>query len=151
MRLYGAHRRRGGANPLGVGVIAVGSSYYIQEERYFRDRYSQTVDMLARAFQAFKNEAHRPTLIIVDSHIGYGSSKQDSHTAHGEPLGEKVIADGFPMPRTMQSLEARSGATLILTIEQDLPLSGLFVQPTPLNSQGNRAATRFARTARCTR
>src|SRR5215210_7427083 len=51
------------------------------------------LDMLARAFQAFKNETHRPTLIIVDSHIGYGSSKQDSHTAHGEPLGEKVIAE----------------------------------------------------------
>jgi transketolase len=49
--------------------------------------------MLARAFEAFKNEAHRPTLIIVDSHIGYGSKKQDSHTAHGEPLGEDVIAD----------------------------------------------------------
>jgi transketolase len=51
------------------------------------------VEMLAAAFQGFKNEAHRPTLIIVDSHIGYGSSKQDSHTAHGEPLGEKVIAE----------------------------------------------------------
>ncbi|HEX8200048.1 MAG TPA: transketolase, partial [Isosphaeraceae bacterium] len=50
-------------------------------------------EMLARAFQGFKNEGHRPTLIIVDSHIGYGSSKQDSHTAHGEPLGEKVIAE----------------------------------------------------------
>jgi transketolase len=51
------------------------------------------LSMLERAFEVFKNETHRPTLIIVDSHIGYGSSKQDSHTAHGEPLGEKVIAE----------------------------------------------------------
>ena len=42
MRQYRAHRRRGGANPLGVGVIAVGSSYYIQDEEYFRDRYSSS-------------------------------------------------------------------------------------------------------------
>lgn len=49
--------------------------------------------MLARAFEVFQNEQHRPTLIIVDSHIGFGTKKQDSHTAHGEPLGEDVIAD----------------------------------------------------------
>ena len=40
MRQYGAQLRRGGVNPLGVGVIAVGSSYYVQDERHFRDRYS---------------------------------------------------------------------------------------------------------------
>ncbi len=34
--------------------------------------------MLARAFEVFQNEKHRPTLIIVDSHIGYGSAKQDT-------------------------------------------------------------------------
>jgi len=39
MRQYGAQRRRGGDNPLGVGVIAVGSLYYLQDETYFRDRY----------------------------------------------------------------------------------------------------------------
>src|SRR5258708_4966536 len=34
----------------------------------------------------------RPTLITVDSHIGYGSPhKQDTHAAHGEPLGEEEI------------------------------------------------------------
>lgn len=38
MRQYGAQRRRGGANPLGVGVVAVGSSYYVQDEGHFRDR-----------------------------------------------------------------------------------------------------------------
>ena len=49
------------------------------------------LDMLARAFATFQNEAQRPTLIIVDSHIGYGSHKQDSSGAHGSPLGEDEI------------------------------------------------------------
>ncbi|MCH9608801.1 MAG: Transketolase [Chlamydiales bacterium] len=50
------------------------------------------LDMLARAFHTFLNTNDRPTLIIVDSHIGYGSPhKQDSHSAHGEPLGEEEI------------------------------------------------------------
>ncbi len=40
MREYRAQRRCGGANPLGVGVIAVGSSYYVQDEGYFRNRCS---------------------------------------------------------------------------------------------------------------
>lgn len=50
------------------------------------------LDMLARAFQTFKDETQRPTLIIVDSHIAWGApNKQDTHAAHGEPLGEEEI------------------------------------------------------------
>ena len=50
------------------------------------------LEMLQRAFMTFKKEADRPTLIIVDSHIAYGSpNKQDTHAAHGEPLGEEEI------------------------------------------------------------
>ena len=48
--------------------------------------------MLERAFGVFKKTIDRPTLIIVDSHIGYGSPhKEDSPAAHGEPLGEEEI------------------------------------------------------------
>ncbi|MCA9668902.1 MAG: transketolase [Myxococcales bacterium] len=48
------------------------------------------IEQLTRAFRAFKAEATRPTLIIVDSHIGWGSpNKQDSAAAHGSPLGEE--------------------------------------------------------------
>ena len=39
MRQYKAQRRRGGPNPLGVGVIAVGSIYYLQDPGWFGDRY----------------------------------------------------------------------------------------------------------------
>ncbi len=50
------------------------------------------LDMLARAYKIFLNTKDRPTLIVVDSHIGYGSPhKQDSSDAHGEPLGEEEV------------------------------------------------------------
>jgi transketolase len=50
------------------------------------------LEMLARAFETFQKTKDRPTLIIVDSHIGYGSPhKQDSNAAHGEPLGEEEV------------------------------------------------------------
>jgi len=39
IRQYRAQRRRGGDNPFGVGVISVGSIYYIQEDCYRRDRF----------------------------------------------------------------------------------------------------------------
>src|SRR2546425_7153335 len=50
------------------------------------------LEMLRRAFQVAQKEDERPTLIIVDSHIAWGSpNKQDTHGAHGEPLGEEEI------------------------------------------------------------
>jgi transketolase len=49
-------------------------------------------ELLARALEVFKQTDDRPTLIIVDSHIGYGApNKQDTSAAHGEPLGEEEI------------------------------------------------------------
>jgi transketolase len=50
------------------------------------------LEMLDRAFATFRAERERPTLIIVDSHIAYGApNKQDTHGAHGSPLGEEEI------------------------------------------------------------
>ena len=47
------------------------------------------LELLARAFDTFLASRDRPTLIIVDSHIGYGAPhRQDTKEAHGEPLGE---------------------------------------------------------------
>ena len=52
----------------------------------------QRPSTLDRAFQTFHDTHDRPTFIIVDSHIAWGSPhKQDTHTAHGEPLGEEEI------------------------------------------------------------
>lgn len=50
------------------------------------------LEMLARGFRTFQDTTDRPTLIIVDSHIGYGSPhKHDTNEAHGEPLGEEEV------------------------------------------------------------
>ena len=45
-----------------------------------------------QALAMFQSEHDRPTLIIVDSHIGYGAPhKQDTAAAHGEALGEEEV------------------------------------------------------------
>jgi len=50
------------------------------------------LNMIERAFQTFHNEEHRPTLIIIDSHIAYGApTLQDTPEAHGAPLGEAEV------------------------------------------------------------
>jgi len=50
------------------------------------------LDMIGRALDTFHKTTDRPTLIILDSHIGYGSPhKQDTNAAHGEPLGEEEV------------------------------------------------------------
>ena len=50
------------------------------------------LDQLAQALDAFEAEQDRPTLIVVNSIIGYGApTKQGSHSAHGEPLGVEEV------------------------------------------------------------
>jgi len=50
------------------------------------------LDQLAQALDAFEAEQDRPTLIVVQSIIGYGApTKQGSHSAHGEPLGVEEV------------------------------------------------------------
>ena len=52
------------------------------------------LELIERAFARFRENDDRPTLIIVDSHIGYGSPhKQDTAAAHGEPLGEEEVRE----------------------------------------------------------
>ena len=47
---------------------------------------------LDRAIEAAKAEDERPSMIVVRSHIGYGSpNRVDTAKAHGEPLGEEEI------------------------------------------------------------
>ena len=44
------------------------------------------------ALEIFRKTQNRPTFIILDSHIGYGSPhKQDTAAAHGEPLGDEEV------------------------------------------------------------
>jgi len=63
---------------------------------------------LGVAFDAFRAETQRPTMIVVDSVIGYGSpNKAGTHSAHGEPLGvDEVKATkrfyGWPADETFR-------------------------------------------------
>jgi len=46
---------------------------------------------VARGLHSFLTEHERPTLMLVHSHIGYGSPVEDSPKAHGEPLGADAV------------------------------------------------------------
>jgi transketolase len=50
------------------------------------------LERIEDALAIFRSTEDRPTLIILDSHIGYGSPhKVDTAAAHGEPLGEDEV------------------------------------------------------------
>jgi transketolase len=46
---------------------------------------------VTRGLHSFLTEHERPTLMLVHSHIGYGSPVEDSPKAHGEPLGADAV------------------------------------------------------------
>jgi transketolase len=50
------------------------------------------LERIEHAFDIFRKTKERPTFIVLDSHIGYGSPhKQDTAAAHGEPLGDEEV------------------------------------------------------------
>jgi transketolase len=63
---------------------------------------------IERALSIFRATKGRPTLIVLDSHIGYGSpNKQDTSAAHGEPLGAdeiRLVKRAYGWPEDAQFL-----------------------------------------------
>jgi transketolase len=60
------------------------------------------VEALAGAIRLAREDKAHPSLVVVRSHIGYGSPKQDTAAAHGEPLGPEAAratkqALGWPL------------------------------------------------------
>lgn len=53
---------------------------------------SEDIDALENAIKEAKADNEHPSLIIVRTHIGYGSPKQDNASCHGEPLGAEGVA-----------------------------------------------------------
>jgi transketolase len=50
------------------------------------------LDGMVKAIETAQKTTDRPTLICLKTHIGYGApNKQDTHSAHGEPLGADEI------------------------------------------------------------
>ncbi|HWW05270.1 transketolase [Collimonas sp.] len=83
-------------------TLSAGTDITFSEDRARRfDAYgwhTQTVEdgnnlaALARALDAARGETRRPSLILVRTHLGYGSpNKQDSFEAHGSPLGVEEL------------------------------------------------------------
>ena len=66
------------------------------------------IDRIQHALEVFQKTTDRPTLIILDSHIGYGSPhKQDTSAAHCEPLGVdevKLCKRAYGWPEDAQFL-----------------------------------------------
>lgn len=62
---------------------------------WYVDRVEDGNDLAAldRAIESASSEGERPSLIIVDTHIAYGSpNKQDTAESHGAPLGAEEVA-----------------------------------------------------------
>ncbi|MDO4921098.1 MAG: transketolase [Phascolarctobacterium sp.] len=53
---------------------------------------SEDVEAMAEAIKEAKADTLHPSLIIVRTHIGFGSPKQDNASCHGEPLGADALA-----------------------------------------------------------
>jgi transketolase len=97
-------------------TLSAGTNVAFTENRALRFEaygwHTQTVengnDLVAidRALRAAQAETERPSLILVRTHIGYGSpNKEDTFAAHGSPLGEKEVkltkqALGWPLEPT---------------------------------------------------
>lgn len=66
------------------------------------------IEQIDHALKVFRKTEGRPTLIILDSHIGYGSPhRQDTSAAHGEPLGPdevRAVKRAYGWPEDAQFL-----------------------------------------------
>ena len=70
----------------------VGARFRAYGWNVLRVHDANNLDSIAKALAAFRETKERPTLIILDSHIGYGAPhKVDTSAAHGEPLGEDEV------------------------------------------------------------
>ena len=83
-------------------TLSAGTDITFSEDRARRFEgygwHTQSIDdgndlaALARALSSARAEIRRPSLILVRTHLGYGSpNKQDTYKAHGSPLGEEEV------------------------------------------------------------
>ncbi len=69
----------------------VGARFQAYGWQVIRISDGNNLDAIHAAVQQAREETAHPSLIMVKTHIGYGSPKQDSASAHGEPLGEEAL------------------------------------------------------------
>ena len=83
-------------------TLAAGTDITFTEDRAARFKaygwHVQTIadgndiGLIEMAIKKAKRQTGKPSLILVRTHIGFGSPEQDSYKAHGSPLGEKDVA-----------------------------------------------------------
>lgn len=114
MRQYFAHRRRGGDNPLGVGVVAVGSIYYLQDQGFFRDR--------------FTGRATCRTLWVVEAFLNglYHAARRDPTTGRWISIYMSGRSD-MAVVRSLRDGRRQEVAVRTLELHDDL---GLWKEPT---------------------
>src|SRR3954469_17232498 len=71
----------------------VGKRYEAYGWHVIRSGEDMDPDHLERVTREAMDVEDRPSLVIVQSHIGFGSPKQDSTKAHGSPLGEEAVRE----------------------------------------------------------
>ena len=132
LRQYCAQRCRGGDNLLRVGVIAVGSIYYLQDQGFFHDRYGgRAVCRTPWIVEAFLNGT-------------MGAARRNRDTG----LWEDVYTIGRSDMALVRSLRDRSRvqqvAVRILVVHDDL---GLWKEPTQYPTLPNASRQQLVRRA----
>ena len=89
--LYDSNRiclagRRASRSPTTSAEVFEGYGWHVQT----RDR-RQRPRAIGAAIEAAKAVTDRPSIVIVQTHIGYGSPKQDTFGVHGAPLGAEQV------------------------------------------------------------
>jgi transketolase len=86
----------------------VGARFLAYHWNVLRVTDPNDIESIAEALATFRKTQGRPTLIILDSHIGYGSPhKVDTSAAHGEPLGDdevKLVKRAYHWPENAKFL-----------------------------------------------
>jgi len=80
-----------GHNRVDPVVVDVAAKHFPPRTGVLTVEDGTDLDATARAIRAARAETTRPSLIAVRNHIGYGSPKQETAAAHGEPLGAEDV------------------------------------------------------------
>jgi hypothetical protein len=114
IRQYWAHRRRGGVNPLGVGVVATGSIYYLQDRDFFHDRFG------GRAI------CRNPWIVESFLNGTCAAARRNRETGRWEDVTISGRSD-TAVVRSLRDGRQRTVAVRVLELHDDL---GLTMQPT---------------------
>jgi hypothetical protein len=115
LRQYYAQRCRGGDNPLRVGVIAVGSIYYLQDQGFFHDRYGG------------KAVCRTPWIVEAFLNGTMAAARRNCDTGRWEDLCTIGRSDMALVRSLSDRSRVREVAVRILIVHDDL---GLWKEPT---------------------